>query len=228
MRYLKDFFSLLYPTLCATCDTVLLQSETVVCTLCRHDLPILPYTSYTNNRVAATFYGKVPVQMAVSFLAFHNVGKTKELIHRLKYKGQQEIGAFLGDWMGSILQQSGKFKNIDVIIPVPLHAKKFRKRGYNQLTTFGKQLSEQLDVPYNDTLLVRTSSTHTQTLQQRFERFNNVNTKFLLTDTALLKNQHILLIDDVITTGATMEACCLELLKTPKTTVSVVSMAFVV
>jgi len=164
--------------------------------------------------------------MANSFLFYREIGKTKRLIHQLKYKGNQEIGVFIGDWFGYLLKSSEKLTNIDYIVPVPLHPKKLKKRGYNQLTTFGNRLTYHLQTTYKPKILIRTSASKTQTFKQRFERFNNNDTKFLLTDHSIFKDKHILLIDDVITTGATLESCCKELLKTNNIKISVVTMAY--
>ncbi|MCH3883717.1 ComF family protein [Tenacibaculum aquimarinum] len=226
MQLLKDFFQLFYPNLCTTCNNKLLKGETVICAVCRHDLPIINHTDYKNNRVAQTFFGRIPIEKATSFLYFRKVGKTRELIHSLKYKGNQEIGAFLGSWFGEILNESNQFSDVDYIIPVPLHKKRLQERGYNQLTKFGEVLSEILKIPYNNNVLIRISSTKTQTYKERFERFSNSQTNFTLTDFTKFKNKHILLIDDVITTGATLESCCNELLKTENIKISIVTMAF--
>ncbi len=226
MQLLKDFFQLFYPNLCTTCNNKLLKGETVICSFCRHDLPIINHTDYKNNRVAQTFFGRIPIEKATSFLYFRKVGKTRELIHSLKYKGNQEIGVFLGSWFGEILSESNQFSDVDYIIPVPLHKKRLQERGYNQLTKFGEVLSEILNIPYNNNVLIRISSSKTQTYKERFERFSNSQTNFTLTDFTKFKNKHILLIDDVITTGATLESCCNELLKTENIKISIVTMAF--
>src|SRR5690606_635529 len=141
--------------------------------------------------ISNSFSGKIPIEMAISFLYYTKGGKTTKLIHELKYKGNQQIGSFIGTWFGHLLNESDKFKQIDFIIPVPLHPKKLKKRGYNQLTTFGESLAEQLNRTYKPKILIRTSSTKTQTLKERFERFSNVDTKFHITDINLFKNKHV-------------------------------------
>jgi len=226
MQLLKDFFQLFYPKLCTTCDKNLLNEEEIICSFCRHDLPIINHKDYKNNRVIQTFYGRVNVEKATSFLYFRKVGKVRDLIHQLKYKGNENVGTFLGNWFGQELKESNEFKDIDYIIPVPLHKKRLQERGYNQLTKFGQSLSKILEIEYLPEVLTRVSSSKTQTYKQRFERFSNNETKFLLTNKSTLKNKHILLIDDVITTGATLEACCKELLKTENLKISIVTMAF--
>lgn len=226
MQFLNDIFRLFYPKLCTTCQRELLQNEAILCSFCRHDLPTIQHQDYKTNRVAKTFYGRVPVEKATSFLYYRKAGKVRELIHQLKYKNNQEIGSLLANWFGQRLKESNEFGDIDYIIPVPLHQKRLEERGYNQLTKFGEELSTLLNTTYLPNVLTRISSTKTQTYKQRFERFSNTQTKFLITDTSVLENKHILLIDDVITTGATLEACCKELLKAKNIKLSIVTMAF--
>ena len=149
----------------------------------------------------------------------------KKLIHQLKYKNNQEVGAFLGNWFGKKLLESDKFNDIDYIIPVPLHKKKLIQRGYNQLTKFGEKLSEIFCIQYIENVLIRTSTANTQTFKKRIERFKNLETKFSVSNLDLLNNKHILLIDDVVTTGATLEACCKELLKAKNVKISIITLA---
>jgi ComF family protein len=226
MRFIKDLFYLFFPKTCVTCESALVPSEELICTHCRHDLPIISYPNFKNNKIAAAFSGRVPIDMAISFLFYRKEGKTKRLIHSLKYKGNQKIGRFFGDWFGFQLKKSGKFTEIDCIVPVPLHPKKLKTRGYNQLTTFGIALAKQLNTTYKPNILIRTSSATTQTFKQRFERFSNLETKFSVTDLETFNNKHILLIDDVITTGATLEACCKEILKSENNTISIATIAY--
>ena len=226
---MKCFYTVLhlfFPKICITCNTQLLTYEKLICTQCRHDLPIICYKNFKDNKIKSAFLGRIPIEKAISFLFYRREGKTKKLIHSLKYKGNQEVGSFIGDWFGSILKESNEFNDINHIIPVPLHRKKLKKRGYNQLTTFGQSLSKQLHSNYTPHLLIRTSVSKTQTFKQRFERFSNNETKFNLVDIAVFMNKHVLLIDDVITTGATLEACCKELLKTKNIKISIVTMAY--
>ena len=226
MSLLKDFFYLFYPNICAHCSDQLLQNEKVICTFCRHDLPLTNFNSYTKNKVAAIFFGRVTIEKAYSLLFFRKESITKNIIHDLKYKGNEAVGVFFGNWLGETLAKNKEFSNVDFILPVPIHSKKKKIRGYNQVTKFGECLSRHLKIPFIETVLIRQSATETQTLKARFERFNDLKTKFLLTDTALFKGKHVLIIDDVITTGATLEACALELLKTTDIKISVLTMAY--
>ena len=226
MKVLKDFFRIFYPELCANCDNQLTQNENTVCTFCRHDLPLANFTNYSNNKITKTFYGRIIIEKANTLLFYRKEGITKKLIHELKYKGNEEVGTFFGNWLGEILKHNNEFSDIDLIIPVPLHPKKLKQRGYNQVSKFGKKLSDHLEKPFLENELLRTSTSKTQTFKARFERFNNNDTKFQLKNTSTFKDKHILLIDDVITTGATLEACAKELQKTEGVKISILTMAY--
>lgn len=226
MKFLKNVFQLFYPNICVGCDKTLFSNEIILCSYCRHDLPLIKNIDFDSNEVSAMFYGRVSLKMCGSFLYLKNEGITKKLIHHLKYRGNQDIGTFIGSWFGTFLKESNLFNFIDYIVPVPLHSLKLKKRGYNQLTTFGECLSQILEAVYVTDVLKRLSSTKSQTYKKRFDRFSNINTKFNLTDLSFFENKHILLIDDVITTGATLEACCLELQKTKNITISIVTIAY--
>lgn len=226
MNYFSNALHLFYPKICITCDAALLTLEKLICTSCRHDLPIICYSSFKDNTIKNTFLGRVPIEKAGSFLMYRKLGKTKALIHHLKYKGNQKIGSLLGYWFGNILQESGEFNDIDCIVPVPLHKKRIKQRGYNQVTSFGKALAQELKCEYIPNILIRVSASKTQTFKQRFERFHNIQTTFKLTNRNTFKNKHVLLVDDVITTGATLEACCKELLQTKNLKISFVTIAY--
>ena len=226
MKLLKDFFYLFYPNICANCKEQLLQNEKVICTFCRHDLPLTNFQSYTRNKVSSIFSGRITIEKAYALLFFRKQGITKNLIHDLKYKGNEEVGVFFGNWIGEIVAKNKEFSTVDFIVPVPIHAKKKKIRGYNQVTKFGECLSMHLKVPLNEDVLIRQSATKTQTLKSRFERFNDLESKFLARNTSIFKEKHILIIDDVITTGATLEACAKELLKTPGIKISILTMSY--
>ena len=226
MNFLKDLFYLFYPSICSNCSEQLLQNENVICTFCRHDLPLTNFTSYTKNKVSAIFFGRVTIEKAYSLLLFRKEGITKNLIHDLKYRGNEGVGIFFGNWLGEILMKNKEFSTVDLIVPVPIHLKRKKIRGYNQVTKFGERLSTYLNIPFIEDVLVRQSSTKTQTLKARFERFNDLETKFLVNNTTQFKGKHLLIIDDVITTGATLEACARALLKTPDIKISILTMAY--
>ena len=199
-----------------------------MCTVCRHQLPLTEYTFNAQNPIDRIFYGRINIKKANSFLFFTDHGIVKNLIHHLKYKGQEQIGEFLGDWFGQILKENDHLPNLDYVIPVPLHRKKQRKRGYNQSSLFAKKLAFHLRSSYNDQLLIKTANTKTQTKKTRLGRWYENRSLYEITNVEILKNKKILLVDDVITTGATMELCATEFIKIEGTTIYLASMAVVV
>ncbi|WP_237274311.1 ComF family protein [Tenacibaculum ovolyticum] len=226
MQYLKDIFYLFYPNLCVNCNVSLLQSENYLCTFCCNELPIIDDNEYINVTLMSAFYGKVLVENLRSFLYYQKHSITQKIIHELKYKNQEKIGKFLGRWFGEKLKESGVFNDVDYIVPVPLHKKKLKKRGYNQLTKFGETLSTILNIEYKPEVLIKSTIVKTQTFKHRFDRFSDNKTTFNLIDLEVFENKHVLLIDDVITTGATLIACCTELLKTKNITISIATIAY--
>ena len=226
MTFFSSIIDLFYPKTCVHCHSNLLLEETILCTNCRFDLPMIENYDFQNNEISQVYAGRILLEKAGAFLYFRKRGITRNLIHELKYKGNQEIGSFLGNWFGYLLQQSGAFGDIDLIIPVPLHPKKQKIRGYNQLTTFGQALGKQLGTIYSENFLTRVSKSKTQTFKTRLERFSNANTKFEIQNMEELEGKHILLIDDVITTGATLESCYLEFVKIPGISISIITMAY--
>jgi len=226
MQFFKDIYHLFFPKICLCCKEQLLKNEDAVCLKCRFELPTTNFTELVNNKVEQTFFGRIPIEFATALLFYKTKGISQQLIYQLKYYGHQEVGVFLGEWLGHELKTSKRFISVDCIVPVPLHAKRLKERGYNQLTTFGLSLSKIIDALYIDDVLIRKSVTETQTLKQRFERWKNVQEIFHLTDVKRFENKHILLIDDVITTGATLEACALQLLKSNNVKLSIATMAY--
>jgi len=220
MRFFQDLFHLFYPNLCVNCDRNLFSSEKILCGHCKNDLPILQ----NNDNITELFYGRINVEQVVSFLSYHKNNSTQKLIHTLKYKGREDIGEFLGDWFVREFNLLSRFSDIDVILPVPLHNKKLKARGYNQLTLFGQKISKELNIEFCSTKFLKVSATKTQTFKNRFDRFSN-NSNFKLSDPSYFKNKHILLIDDVITTGATLISCCEELLKVEGVKISIATLA---
>ena len=224
MQFLKDIFQLFFPNYCLGCEHTLHNYESFLCTYCRHDLALTYFTNETANRLERSFYGRIKLKAASSLFYYEKQHKAQELIHLLKYKNQQQIGVFLGDWMGLDLKDSPRFKNIDCIVPVPLHPNKLRSRGFNQLDKFGKRLSFHLGIPFINDVLIKKTTSHSQTQKGRFARLKNTSEIFTIAQGQLLKNKHVLLIDDVITTGATMEACCNALLLIEGVSISLVTM----
>lgn len=215
------------PPLCFGCNNRLNRGEKLLCTVCRHQLPLTDYTFNEENPVDRIFYGRINIKKASSFLHFVEHGIVKNLIHNLKYKNQEHISEFLGNWYGQIIKENNHLPKIDYVIPVPLHKKKLKKRGYNQTALFAKQLAYHINSEYLDKVLIKTANTRTQTKKSRLARWYDNRSLYTVTDSTVLLNKTILLVDDVITTGATMELCAEALLKIEGSIVYITSMAIV-
>lgn len=221
----KSIINLFFPPICSGCHSLLITNENVICTLCRHNLPLTNHHINPENEAVKKFYGRIPVEYASALLYFHKKGIVQELIHNLKYKGQEEIGTVLGEWYAEELRNLAIIKSVDQIIPVPLHKRKLRERGYNQVTNFGLALSKNLNLDYNESVLYRKIYSKTQSKKNLLNRSDGIDTTFDVSFTEKDHNKHFLLIDDVITTGSTLEACSHALLKIPGAKISVVCMA---
>jgi ComF family protein len=221
----KSIINLFFPKVCSGCNSFLLTNENVICTVCRHDIPLTNHHLITENEAYKKFYGRIPVLHASALFYFHKKGIVQQLIHNLKYKGHEEIGTILGEWYAEDLKTMDLLQSVDQIIPVPLHRKKLKERGYNQVTAFGEALSSSLDVEYNNSILVRNIYSKTQSKKNLLGRTEGIETIFDVCFTKNDHNKHFLLIDDVITTGSTLEACSRALLKIPGARISVVCMA---
>lgn len=217
--------NLLFPKVCLGCESFLESNEDVLCTKCRHELPLTNYHLEPENELMKKFYGRIDLQFGAAMVYYHKRGIVHGLIHNLKYYKHQEIGTFLGNWYAEDLKTLPIISTFDTIIPVPLHKKRLRERGYNQVETFGKALSENLKIAYDDTVLVRNIYSKTQT-QKNFLGRTDVNTAiFRVNFTEENHGKHFLLIDDVITTGSTLEACARALQKIPGSKLSIISIA---
>ncbi|NNT71188.1 ComF family protein [Flavobacterium sp. IMCC34852] len=217
--------NLFFPKSCAGCHAILLSDEKVICTQCRHEIPLTNHHNIKENEIFQKLYGRIPLEFGAALFYFHKKGIVQEMMHQLKYKGNQEIGTIVGDWYASELKDLQPMKNIDYIIPVPLHKRRFRERGYNQVTTFGKSLAQNLNIPYEESVLQRKLYTKTQTKKSLLGRADINKTIFEVTFSENHHDKHFLLIDDVMTTGSTLEACSRELLKIPNAKISIVCMA---
>jgi ComF family protein len=221
----KNIINLFFPPVCAGCQSFLVSNENVICTVCRHNIPLTNHHLNPDNEAFKKFYGRIPVEHTSALLYFHKKGIVQELIHNLKYKGQEDIGAVLGEWYADDLKNLEILTTVDEIIPVPLHKRKLRERGYNQVTNFGKTLSSGLNILYNPNLLVRNIYSKTQSRKSFLNRSEGIDTIFEVVFTEKDHNKHFLLIDDVLTTGSTLEACSHALLKIPGAKISIVCMA---
>lgn len=206
-KILNDINRILVPKGCFGCNAQLGIGERLLCTVCRNQLPLTEYTYNVENPFDSIFYGRVFVKKSNSFLFFSKNGIVKNLIHNLKYKNQEQIGSFLGDWCGENIKDKNELKNIDIVFPVPLHKKKLKKRGYNQVSLFARKIAHHINSEYIENVLVKNKNTKTQTKKDRYFRWKSNQNLYSLNTEYNLKNKNVLLIDDVVTTGATLEAC---------------------
>jgi len=220
---ISDFLSLFYPKLCLLCKTNLLKKESCLCTSCLYKLPKTDCFNQRENKVSQLFWGRVKIINAAALFQFSKGGSVQELMRQLKYDGNKKVGVFLGEELAYALQDSNYFKNITLIVPVPLHPKKQKLRGYNQCHSIAKGLKQVLQIPINKTALIRTENTDSQTRKKRYSRWENMANSFMVCHSGDFMNQHILLVDDVITTGSTLEACAQKLLEIEGVTVSIVA-----
>jgi ComF family protein len=226
MSLLSDLLWLVYPEICAACGRTLGSGDTCICLWCRTHLPSTEFHTDKENPVAKHFWGKVPIENAAAGYYFSKGEKVQRLIHQLKYKGRRDIGVFLGNLYGATLRQSEKFSTAEIIIPVPLHIRKQRSRGYNQSECIVEGLSQSMKIPFSSKAVKRTMHTTSQTRKKRYERFENVNRVFKVVQRDVVQGKHILLVDDVITTGSTLAACAEVLLEVPGTKVSIATIAY--
>ncbi len=211
MQTLKNIFSstlhLFYPHLCTGCCSDLLQENNQLCLHCINNLPQTNFAQHSNNPVEKIFWGRIPITAAHSEFYFSKESLLQHLIHQLKYKNNTAIGFYMGEMMGKSLLNSNRFNNIDYLIPLPLYPDKERKRGYNQAAIICNGMSAVMNVPVFNGNVLRQRFTETQTRKHRTERWENVAGSFTIKYPESLKGKSVLLVDDVITTGATLEAC---------------------
>lgn len=223
---INDFISLIFPRVCQACGRALHHKEECICTYCFYRLPRTRYHLFPDNPVSRLFWGRIPVVSASSMYLFVKGGKVQQLIHRLKYRGRQDIGTVLGRNYGNELRTVPVFDPISYVVPVPLHPDKQKRRGYNQAEKFADGLGHGLGIPVLPVALSRKHASSTQTRKGRYDRWENIRDSFYVSDPAGLAGAHVLLADDVITTGATLEACARILLELPGTRVSVATIAY--
>lgn len=223
---LSALFDLFFPSLCAGCKHLLLPSEDLICTACRHELPFTSHPELTENEAFLKFYGKADISSAQCLLYYAHSGIVRQCIHELKYRGNQGIGRIFADFICASETATDRMKEADVIVPVPLHPKKLRQRGYNQVSTFARRISEQLGIPVSETLLVRNYHSKSQTKSNRSGRTNLKKELFSVSQTEAFQGKHILIVDDVLTTGSTLCQCISALNEIPGIRVSVACMAF--
>ena len=222
---LKSIVNLFFPKVCNACHNLLNDNADTICLDCRHDLPITNFHFDNNDSVAKVLYGRAKIENGTALFRFEKKGNVQRLIHNLKYKDHEHIGFVLGNWLGGELKTLESYKNIDAVIPVPLHKNKLKKRGFNQVALFGQQIAEALNAEYFDNVLVKITNTKSQTTKGRFTRWTNSEELFSLKNKETISNKHILIVDDIITTGATLEACVGVLKQAENVKISVATMA---
>ena len=222
---LKPVVDLLFPKVCYACHNLLSDNEDTVCIDCRHDLPVTNFHFDDSDNVKKVLYGRAKIENGTALFRFEKNGNVQRLIHNLKYKEQEQIGFILGNWLGGELKTLDTYKSIDAVIPVPLHINKLKKRGYNQVAKFGQQIARALEVDYLDDVLVKITNSKSQTTKGRFARWMNSDELFALKNMDTIENKHILLVDDLITTGATFEACINVLNQAKNIKISIATMA---
>ncbi len=225
-RNMNDFLGLFFPEICITCGDRLVSQERLVCFRCWHDLPVTNYQLTTENKVAQIFWGRAMIENATSYFTYRKGSNYQKLIHGIKYKGFKELGFETGRKFGFVLCEAEHFRNVDVIVPVPLHPKKQKMRGYNQSEWIARGMADTMNKTLSSGNLVRKMFTATQTRKNRFERWQNVDGIFEVENPEAFAGKHILLVDDVVTTGSTLEACAFQLLKIENIKVSIATLAF--
>ncbi len=221
LKEIKDsVLHLLFPHVCNGCGNDILNEATMLCMRCMDAMPETNFEMHPNNPVEKTFWGRLPLAGATAQYYFTKESLMQHLMHQFKYKNNRELGLQLGRMMGEQIKKSGRFA-IDALIPLPLFPAKEKKRGYNQATVLCDGMAEAMNIPVLDKAIIRPQHTETQTKKGRIERWKNMEGKFILADAAAIRNKHLLLVDDVVTTGATLEACGNELLQAENVKLSV-------
>lgn len=220
----ESLLQLVFPHVCDGCGSDLLSIESRLCIRCLSSLPETNFEIHAGNPVEKIFWGRLQVVNASSYLYFTKESLVQHLMHQLKYKGNKDLGLQLGRLMGIALKSADRFSEISALIPLPLFPSKERKRGYNQATVLCEGMAEILSVPVLKDVITRPQHTETQTKKGRIERWRNIEGKFQLINPSAIQNKHVLLIDDVVTTGATLEACADELLKADNVKLSIATL----
>lgn len=222
----RNIFDLFFPESCLNCHQLLEKNGIYLCFSCLSELPLTNFSCQEGNELEKSFHGRIPLNVATSLLFFNNKGIVQKLIHHLKYHQKPEIGCFLGKWLAREMRLSKRFETLDLIVPVPLHPEKESKRGYNQVDLFAETLAKELNIKCQKNCLISLKKSDTQTRKNRWNRMLSKKNDYFIENIELFRNKHILLVDDVITSGATMQACADSLQSVPGISLSLGSMAF--
>jgi len=225
VSYAKSFLSLIYPEYCSACGEALFRNESVLCTKCLAELPRTGFHRDDDNEVSRMFWGRVPVIRATSFIYFAKGSRFQLIVHEMKYREQPYVGYYMGLLFGQELKNSA-YAGADLVIPVPLHPSRLKSRGFNQSEKIASGICDSLHLELAADCLERIHATRTQTRRSRYERWENMEHMFVCSRPDKVAHKHILLVDDVITTGATLEACAQCLAEVEGTTISVATLAY--
>lgn len=210
---LNDLLNFIFPNLCVVCNLKLLDGEKHICLHCLQHLPTTGYHLQPDNRLEDFFAGRIPFERIAAYTYFVHGGSVQKIVHELKYRRNPDIGHYIGQLCGNSLDGSDFLNPIDILVPVPLHKKREKMRGYNQSLELCKGIAQQTGINIDTASLVRKVNNKSQTKNSRFDRWANVENIFEITDNAVFEDKHVLLVDDIITTGSTIESCAKELLK---------------
>ena len=216
---------MLFPNLCICCDGYISHQENQVCDLCMYTLPKYEENEFKDNSLARKFWGRVSLENVAAQYKLTGSSAVKSIIHQIKYRGNTDLGIAMGEVLGATLMKSTLFTDVNLLLPVPLHPKKERLRGYNQCDLLLTGLGAVMNLPIAKNKLIRKKHNSTQTKKNRYERYINSKEVFCITDIEALQNKHVLIVDDVITTGATIEACASVLLDVDGLKLSVATLA---
>jgi len=226
-KEIKDsLLHLAFPHVCEGCGTDNLQAEHLLCLRCLSSLPSTNFHMHPNNPIEKIFWGRIAITSATAQYYFTKESMMQHLMHQFKYKGNKDVGIYLGKLMGWAMLESNRFSYIDALVPLPLHKSKEHKRGYNQATLLCEGIASVLNKPVLRGAVTRPQQTETQTKKGRVQRWQNIEGKFLLANETVIENKHVLLVDDVVTTGATLEACSREILKGKNVQLSIATLCF--
>lgn len=222
----ESLLHLAFPHICEGCGSDILDTDHSLCLQCLSALPETNFHWHAANPIEKLFWGRLPVTAATAHYYFTKESMMQHLMHQFKYRKAKELGKYLGSLLGTALAASNRFASVDALIPLPLHASKERKRGFNQATVLCEGIATAVGKPVLKKAVIRTSHTESQTTKNRIERWQNMDGRFEVADAATLKGKHLLLVDDVVTTGATLEACGRTLLSVPDVQLSVATLCF--
>ncbi len=225
IQWIDALLNLLFPRSCVVCGGCLVKGEEVVCTMCNSRMPRTNYHLQPNNEIEQRFWGKAEIEKATSYFFYNKGSDYRHILFKLKYNGYKELGEVMGRYMANELLASDFFKGVDVVIPVPLHSKRKKVRGYNQSEWIALGISLATGIPMDLNTLVRSVSNNTQTRKSVFDRWENVKDVFQVTSPEKIQGKHILLVDDVLTTGATLVSCATKLLESSDVKISIITLA---